>query len=125
MGWLEMERSDIPFVAFPLMAPSPLLDPLCLAALKTGIPFVGPPTVALTLTCETKQATQKQRGGAKQREGHHCKAPVTLSDPVLPHAIPAKPAEKRTGGRCAVQPCPALRIAATLSLDKPSQPFIK
>eukprot|EP00955_Chlamydomonas_euryale_P063927 358814-Chlamydomonas_euryale.AAC.7 len=33
-----MERSDIPFVAFPLMAPSPLLDPLCLAALNTDSP---------------------------------------------------------------------------------------
>eukprot|EP00955_Chlamydomonas_euryale_P062567 358413-Chlamydomonas_euryale.AAC.18 len=30
-------------------APSPLLDPFCLAAFNTGIPFVGPLPVTLTL----------------------------------------------------------------------------
>eukprot|EP00955_Chlamydomonas_euryale_P093568 364792-Chlamydomonas_euryale.AAC.15 len=46
MGWLRTVRNGVPFVT----APSPLLDPLCLAALDTGIPFVGPLPVTLTLT---------------------------------------------------------------------------
>eukprot|EP00955_Chlamydomonas_euryale_P101451 365346-Chlamydomonas_euryale.AAC.9 len=33
-----------------LTAPSPLLDPLCLAALNTGMPFVSPLHATLTLT---------------------------------------------------------------------------
>eukprot|EP00955_Chlamydomonas_euryale_P112844 366166-Chlamydomonas_euryale.AAC.15 len=36
MGWLRTLRNGVPFVT----APSPLLDPLCLATLNTGIPFV-------------------------------------------------------------------------------------
>eukprot|EP00955_Chlamydomonas_euryale_P114514 366281-Chlamydomonas_euryale.AAC.13 len=42
---LRTELSGMPFQA----APSPLLDPLCLAALNTGVPFVGPLPVTLTL----------------------------------------------------------------------------
>eukprot|EP00955_Chlamydomonas_euryale_P007579 80333-Chlamydomonas_euryale.AAC.1 len=45
MGWLRTVRNGVTFVT----APSPLLDPLCLAALNTGIPFLGPLPVTLTL----------------------------------------------------------------------------
>eukprot|EP00955_Chlamydomonas_euryale_P033842 349640-Chlamydomonas_euryale.AAC.3 len=46
-GWLRTVRSGMPFVT----VPCPLLDPLCHATLNTGIPFVGPLPVTLTLTC--------------------------------------------------------------------------
>eukprot|EP00955_Chlamydomonas_euryale_P042608 352371-Chlamydomonas_euryale.AAC.4 len=46
MGWLRTMRNGVPFVT----APYPLLDPLCLAALNTGISFVGPLPATLTLT---------------------------------------------------------------------------
>eukprot|EP00955_Chlamydomonas_euryale_P073663 361808-Chlamydomonas_euryale.AAC.15 len=43
MGRLKIAQSGMPFVT----APSPLRDPLCFAALNTGIPFVGPLPVTL------------------------------------------------------------------------------
>eukprot|EP00955_Chlamydomonas_euryale_P073669 361808-Chlamydomonas_euryale.AAC.21 len=43
MGWLRNVCNGVPFVT----APSPLLDPLCLAALHTGIPFVGSKDVVM------------------------------------------------------------------------------
>eukprot|EP00955_Chlamydomonas_euryale_P058887 357233-Chlamydomonas_euryale.AAC.15 len=46
MGWLRTVRSGVPVVA----APRPLLDPLRLAALNTGIPCMGPLPKTLTLT---------------------------------------------------------------------------
>eukprot|EP00955_Chlamydomonas_euryale_P083560 363869-Chlamydomonas_euryale.AAC.28 len=46
MGWLRTVRSGVRFVT----ASSQLLDPLCLAALNTGIPFVDPLPKTLTLT---------------------------------------------------------------------------
>eukprot|EP00955_Chlamydomonas_euryale_P038273 351055-Chlamydomonas_euryale.AAC.7 len=51
-GWYEelsTVRSGLSFVT----APSPLLNLICLAALNTGIPFVGPLPVTLTLTLTT------------------------------------------------------------------------
>eukprot|EP00955_Chlamydomonas_euryale_P019919 212566-Chlamydomonas_euryale.AAC.1 len=51
-GWF-LAGSGPSAVAFPFVtAPSSLLDPLCLAALNTGIPPVGPLPVTLTLTLE-------------------------------------------------------------------------
>eukprot|EP00955_Chlamydomonas_euryale_P070366 360740-Chlamydomonas_euryale.AAC.6 len=52
MGWLRTLRSGVPFVT----ALSPLLDPLCLAALNAGIPFVGPLPVTVSLTLKRTQA---------------------------------------------------------------------
>eukprot|EP00955_Chlamydomonas_euryale_P074977 362183-Chlamydomonas_euryale.AAC.3 len=46
MGWLRTVRNGVPFAT----APSPLLDPLCLATLNTCILFVGPLPVNLALT---------------------------------------------------------------------------
>eukprot|EP00955_Chlamydomonas_euryale_P071277 361014-Chlamydomonas_euryale.AAC.3 len=48
MGWLRTVRNGVPLVT----APCPLLDPVCLAMLNTGITCVGPCPlpVALTLT---------------------------------------------------------------------------
>jgi len=46
MGRLRTVRNGVPLVT----APSPLLDLLCLAALNTGIPFLGALPVTLTLT---------------------------------------------------------------------------
>eukprot|EP00955_Chlamydomonas_euryale_P104117 365542-Chlamydomonas_euryale.AAC.3 len=43
MRWLKTVRSAVPFVT----APSALLDPLCLAALNTGIPVMGALPVTL------------------------------------------------------------------------------
>eukprot|EP00955_Chlamydomonas_euryale_P118665 366554-Chlamydomonas_euryale.AAC.2 len=45
MGWLRTVRNSVLFVT----APSSLLDPLCLAALNTGIPFMGSLPETLTL----------------------------------------------------------------------------
>eukprot|EP00955_Chlamydomonas_euryale_P102000 365387-Chlamydomonas_euryale.AAC.7 len=47
MGWLRTVRNGVPFVT----ASYPLLDPLCLATLNTGIALVGPllETIILTL----------------------------------------------------------------------------
>jgi len=38
MGWLRTVRNGVLLVT----APSPPLDPLCLAMLSVGIPFMGP-----------------------------------------------------------------------------------
>eukprot|EP00955_Chlamydomonas_euryale_P041584 352035-Chlamydomonas_euryale.AAC.1 len=46
MGWLRTINNGVPFV----IVPSALLNPLCLAALNTGIPFMRPLPVTLTLT---------------------------------------------------------------------------
>eukprot|EP00955_Chlamydomonas_euryale_P007693 81641-Chlamydomonas_euryale.AAC.22 len=49
MGWLRTLHRGVPYVT----APNPLLDPSRLAALNTGIPFVRPLPVTLTLTSST------------------------------------------------------------------------
>eukprot|EP00955_Chlamydomonas_euryale_P060749 357811-Chlamydomonas_euryale.AAC.5 len=41
MGWHRTVRSGVPFVT----APSSLFYPLCLVALNTGKPIVGPPNL--------------------------------------------------------------------------------
>eukprot|EP00955_Chlamydomonas_euryale_P040775 351806-Chlamydomonas_euryale.AAC.3 len=64
MGWLRTVRKGMPFV----IAPSPLLHSLCLAALNTGIPFVSPlPVTPGSHSAEAavnKQLADKERVAA-------------------------------------------------------------
>eukprot|EP00955_Chlamydomonas_euryale_P079711 363330-Chlamydomonas_euryale.AAC.28 len=50
--WAGLCAVGVPFVT----APSPLLDPRCLAALNTGIIFVAPFPVTLTLNVHDRHA---------------------------------------------------------------------
>eukprot|EP00955_Chlamydomonas_euryale_P072708 361489-Chlamydomonas_euryale.AAC.1 len=58
MEWLGTVRNGLPFVT----APSPLLDPLCLALLNTGIPFAVPLLVSLTLTLIRPRPVRRSAG---------------------------------------------------------------
>eukprot|EP00955_Chlamydomonas_euryale_P071757 361190-Chlamydomonas_euryale.AAC.3 len=76
MGWLKAVHNGLPFVT----APYPLLDPLCLAALNTCLPFVGPLPATLTVTltsCGRKQnawdiVVAAQNGDGKHRASTLC-----------------------------------------------------
>eukprot|EP00955_Chlamydomonas_euryale_P003507 37845-Chlamydomonas_euryale.AAC.4 len=57
MAWLRTVRSGVPFVA----ALSPLLGPLYLAALNTGMPLVDPLPATLTLAAQQWHACTPQR----------------------------------------------------------------
>eukprot|EP00955_Chlamydomonas_euryale_P112581 366141-Chlamydomonas_euryale.AAC.4 len=59
-------RYGIPCVT----APSPLLDPRCLAALNTGIPFVGPLPATLDSDSDTQLGAPGGRGGECRFPGH-------------------------------------------------------
>eukprot|EP00955_Chlamydomonas_euryale_P022771 240401-Chlamydomonas_euryale.AAC.2 len=55
MAWLRTVRNGVPLMTAPCL----LLDPVCLATLNTGTPFVGPLPVTLTLTLTSNAHARK------------------------------------------------------------------
>eukprot|EP00955_Chlamydomonas_euryale_P113472 366221-Chlamydomonas_euryale.AAC.7 len=90
-----------PFVT----APYPLLDPLCLATLNTGVPFTGPLAGTLMLTASDTQ-TQRPTPGKffNFAPGFHPPPPIPVL--VCTHALRPRPSYPPPPSR--PRPCPIL-----------------